>query len=110
MCFCSRRAGTLYGELARFALRLLGWNRPKNLLAEQQHQLHQQGLVQGGTPLAMPALPGAPQFQPQRQGLGSALHLTSGQQALAAAWPSAPAASRGPGGHPGGLDDAWGGR
>ena len=107
MGFCSPRAGTLYGELARFVLRLLGWNRPKNLLTEQQHQLHQQGLVPGGPPGTGPAVSGAPQFQPQRQ--GSALQLTSGQQSLAAAWPSASAASRGPGGQPGGLDGAWGG-
>lgn len=66
------RAGTLYGELARFILRLLGWNRHKKMLNNQQV------MAPAGSP---------PQFQPQHQ--PGNVQLTPGQQALASAWPSA---------------------
>lgn len=66
------RAGTLYGELARFLLRLLGWNRRKKMLSEQQ---------------VMSARGALPHFQPQHQ--PGSVQLTPGQQTLASAWPSA---------------------
>lgn len=73
------RAGTLYGEVARFLLRLLGWNRRKKMTNEQ-HQ------AAAGKP--------HPHFQPQRQ--PGTLQLTAGQQALASAWPSSMSARGGP--------------
>lgn len=76
------RAGTLYGELARFVLRLLGWNRRKKLSAEN-HPASAKG--------------GPPHFQPQSQ--HGSVQLSSGQQALASAWPSAHTAAA-PGYHP----------
>lgn len=106
------RAGTLYGELARFILRLLGWNRPKHLITEQQQPEYPPG-VPGALPGQAGAHPGlveaAPHFQPRRQ--AGAVQLSSGQQALAAAWPSSSAAATAPAStQPGVLDGAWGGR
>lgn len=66
------RAGTLYGELARFLLRLLGWHRHKKMLADQT--------------AGRDAVGKHPHYQPRHQ--PSSVQLTSGQQALASAWPS----------------------
>ena len=85
-------------------LRLLGWNRAKHLITKQQQQQElPPGFQSGGSPGGVPGT--GPHFQPQRQ-IG-AVELTSGQHALAAAWPAAGAAA--PGAQRSALDSAWGG-
>ena len=98
------RFGSLYGELARWVLRLLGWGRAARKAAELE-QAQQQALA-SGQPGSQPLLPPAmlpPQPQQQQQ-QGQAVMPASAPLAIPAA---APAAGRQTGSGGVGFDAAW---